>query len=183
MTERSLENERLSALSAEISEEVSRCKALGGAAYVSCNRSQTLTDKRQELDNLNTLLKPVHEKQRDTSIAYTNAEIDDYVLGKEDSFLAGFGAVPTLANVKTDADGKYHAVASVPVNKRIAIIANSSRMIGDTSENCRWFVWSGANKGSGKLAISLANDNLYETNCSLCVDYSIFLEDYLSNPK
>ncbi len=126
MAEKSPENERLKALSVEISEEVSHCKALGGTAYVSCNKSPALADKRREVDSLNTTLKSMHDKQRDASVAYTNAEIDYYDLGKEDFLLAGLNAVPALVNVKTDADGKFHVLASVPINKRVAVIASVS---------------------------------------------------------
>ncbi|MFZ6777316.1 hypothetical protein ACO0LD_10870 [Undibacterium sp. Ji83W] len=88
-----------------------------------------------------------------------------------------FGNMSTTTT-KTDADGKF--TISVPKNGKYAVLANSKRQIGETSENYQWAVWI-TTKKSSKVNLMLANDNLIETGCSDCV-ISKTLPTYIQAP-
>ncbi|MFZ6773066.1 hypothetical protein ACO0LB_10170 [Undibacterium sp. SXout7W] len=68
--------------------------------------------------------------------------------------------------VKTDADGKF--AISIPANQKVALVAETSRQVIDSTERYQWAVWASPKK-SGKVTVYLANDNLTGTACQECV--------------
>ncbi|WP_426196723.1 hypothetical protein [Massilia sp. DWR3-1-1] len=78
---------------------------------------------------------------------------------------------------KSDADGKFSF--KFKKSSRLALMAKASRLVGDKEETYRWIVWLPSGKADdGKINITLANDNLLETNCADCVSYRSNIEEH-----
>ena len=70
-------------------------------------------------------------------------------------------SVPSVADTKTDADGRYSL--SVPAGNTYVIVAKASREVGDDTEYYYWIQDVDLTKASDGLSIMLSNDNLVES--------------------
>lgn len=156
------------------------CKGLYGMAYVDCLNSPANTEKKRNTDALELSLGPLREKDRNVSLAYKEI-IERYDRAVRPSvFLAGLESFVTpVATTKTDADGKFNV--AVPMGKRVALIARASRLAGGETEEYLWLLWVPVKKGEAKIAVTLANDNLFETGCGDCITYVPLLETHSLN--
>ncbi|MFC0167599.1 hypothetical protein ACFFKC_05850 [Pseudoduganella danionis] len=73
-------------------------------------------------------------------------------------------SVPTIFSTKSDSEGKF--VLNANFKGRVAIIAKSSRFIGELDERYLWVIWL----KNGAKKISLSVDNMIGTNCDECVE-------------
>ena len=74
--------------------------------------------------------------------------------------------LPTpLSTTKTDADGKF-TLRTKP--GRYALVAHSTRKVGDDTEEYDWLVWVKLGRDQATRVV-LSNDNLFGTNCTDCI--------------
>lgn len=157
-------------LRSDIVEETSRCKALGGMAFVNCMKSPELAEMSRNANAFDSSITPLKERERQASSTYKDAKDRYDSPVKPSVFLAGLETtIRPLATVKTDADGKF--TTAIPVAKRIALLATATRLTAGETEEYRWLLWVPINKGEKKVSVTLANDNLFETACSDCIAY------------
>lgn len=160
----------------EIVRLTERCHLEVPAISVRC-RAET-EHKRAVADMFEKSLEPQNAKRRDLEAAFSEIKKRYESVALPEVFFSDLirRTAPFTASSKTDADGKFNLF--VPASGRVALVAKANRHAAGTLEEYRWLVWVPVKKGIPKIDVMLANDNLLETACPDCVNYTGLIEEH-----